>query len=186
MRNRFRVGAAAFSVLLLAVALLRSAPGVRAAARGQISGTVKLEGEVPHQKLIDMSKDPSCAQTRGATQAMTESVVAGANGGLANVVLFISQGLSGTEPPSSQSVTLEQKGCQYVPHVVAVNPGQRMTVTNDDKTIHNIHPDPRRGGGNSGWNESQMMGSAPIEVTWANEEVAIPVKCNVHPWMRAY
>ena len=26
----------------------------------------------------------------------------------------------------------------------------------------------------------------PLEQTFAREEVAIPVKCNVHPWMKGY
>jgi len=186
MTSKFRVIAVASLVLLSALALLRSAPQVGATATGQIEGTVKLDGQPPHQKPIDMSKDPSCAQTRGGAQATMESVVVGANGGLANVVFYLSQGLSGAEPASSQPVTMAQKGCQYVPHVVAINPGQHMTVLNDDKTAHNIHPDPKPGGGNVAWNKSQLAGSPAIDVTWSNQEVAIPVKCNIHPWMRAF
>ena len=33
---------------------------------------------------------------------------------------------------------------------------------------------------------SQAPGAAPIEQKFAREEVMIPVKCNQHPWMRAY
>jgi len=186
MKNQYRVAAIVFAVLLFAVVALRSARDVGATAAGQIVGTVKLDGQAPHQKPIDMSKDPSCAQTRTGAPATTESVVVGSNGGLANVVFYLSQGLAGSEPPASQPVTMEQKGCQYVPHVVAVNPGQHMTVLNGDKTAHNIHPDPKPGGGNNAWNKSQLVGSPAIDVTWTNEEVAIPVKCNIHPWMRAY
>jgi plastocyanin len=132
-----------------------------------------------------MSKDPGCAQMRGGAEATAESVVVGANGGLANVVVYISQGLTGNEAASSQPVTLSQKGCQYVPHVVAVNVGQHLMLVNEDKTLHNIHPEPARPGNNQ-WNKAQMMGSPPIDVTWASEEVAIPVKCNIHPWMRGF
>ncbi|MFZ0478126.1 MAG: carboxypeptidase regulatory-like domain-containing protein [Terriglobales bacterium] len=177
--------ATAVLLFLSAVVLLRFVPATDAAATGEIIGTVKLNGPAPSRKPFDMSKDPGCAQTRSGTAA-AENVVVGPGGGLANVVVYISQGLSGTEPASSQPVKLEQKGCQYVPHVVAVNPGQLMSVVNDDKTIHNVHPDPRPGGGNKGWNKSQMAGTPPIDVVWANEEVAIPIKCNIHPWMRGY
>ena len=48
---------------------------------------------------------------------------------------------------------------------------------------HNIHPVPKD---NREWNESQPPGATPIEQSFAQEEVAIPVKCNVHPWMKAY
>jgi plastocyanin len=187
MKTHQRIAATVFALLLLlAVGLLWSTPGVGAGATGQIAGTVKLDGPAPHQKPIDMSKDPSCAQTRGGTPAAGESVVVGASGGLANVVVYISQGLSGDLPIPSKPVTFEQKGCQYVPHVVAVNPGQHMTILNDDKTMHNIHPEPKPGGGNNAFNKSQVVGAPPLDVTWASEEIAIPVKCNVHPWMHAF
>ncbi len=29
-------------------------------------------------------------------------------------------------------------------------------------------------------------GAQPTDTSWNNEEIAIPVKCNVHPWMHAY
>lgn len=186
MKTHQRVAATSFALLLLAAGLLRLTPGVGAAVTGQVGGTVKLDGPVPHQKPIDMSKDPACAQTRGGAPASGENVVVGANGGLANVVVYISQGLSGEIPVASKPVTFEQKGCQYVPHVVAVNPGQHLTILNDDKTMHNIHPDPKPGGGNTAFNKSQLGGGPALDVAWTTEEVAIPVKCNVHPWMHAF
>jgi len=148
-----------------------------------ITGTVKLDGVAPHQRGIDMSKEPSCAAIHKDKPAMMEAVVAGAGGGLANVVVYISQGLSGNEAAPSEAVTLTQKGCQYIPHVVAVDAGQHMKVVNADSTSHNIHPQPTK---NQEWNKSQPPGSAPFDVTWANEEIAGPVKCNIHPWMHGY
>jgi hypothetical protein len=56
-------------------------------------------------------------------------------------------------------------------------------VTNSDPTTHNIHPVPVN---NREWNESQPPSAAPIMQSFAREEVAIPVKCNVHPWMQSY
>lgn len=185
MKSHHRIAAIIALLLCTGIGLLRTRSIAKASTGSQITGTVKLEGQAPHPKPIDMSKDPSCAQTRGGAPASLETVVVGPNGGLANVVIYISQGLSGNVPPSAQTVTFEQKGCQYVPHVIALNPGQHMKVVNDDKTMHNIHPDPKAGG-NSQFNKSQLPGGAPIDVTWNSEEVAIPVKCNVHPWMRAY
>lgn len=183
MKTQHRIAVLALSLLLVAAAFVRSAPNVGAAATGQIVGSVKLDGQAPHQKPIDMSKDPAC----GGAQTATENVVVGANGGLANVVVYITQGLTGNEAATaSQPATIDQKGCKYVPHVVAVNVGQHVTVLNSDKTAHNIHPQPSPTGGNAQWNKSQVAGSGPIDVAWTNQEVPIPVKCNIHPWMRAY
>jgi plastocyanin len=186
MKTEIRIAIWTLSLLLIAVTLVHLAPSVGASATGQVVGTVKLDGQAPHQKPIDMSKDPACGQT-GSGPVASENVVAGANGGLANVVIYISQGLTGSEAAtSSQPATMDQKGCKYVPHVLAVNVGQHMTVVNSDKTAHNIHPQPSPMGGNAQWNKSQIAGSPAIDIAWTNQEVAIPVKCNIHPWMRAY
>jgi plastocyanin len=187
MKTQYRIAVLTLLLLLVAAAFVRSAPNVGAAATGQIVGTVKLDGQAPHQKPIDMSKDPACAQAHSGAPVTAENVVVGANGGLANVVVYISQGLTGNEGAiPSQPATIAQKGCMYVPHVVAMNVGQHMTVLNSDKTAHNIHPQPSPTGGNAQWNKSQTSGSPPIDVAWSNAEIAIPVKCNIHPWMRAY
>jgi len=186
MKAVVKIAAMVSALLIVAVGLLYSGRTVSAAAQGQITGTIKLDGQAPHQKPIDMSKDPSCAQTHAGAPTTAENVLVGPNGGLANVVVYISQGLTGNEPAATQPVKMEQKGCQYFPHVVALNVGQHLNVVNDDKTAHNIHPEPKPGGGNIPWNKSQMEGSPALDVTWATPEVAIPVKCNIHPWMHAY
>jgi len=148
---------------------------------GTISGKVTYEGTPAKSKTIDMSKEPSCAQQH-ATPVTTETVVTGPNNSLENVVVYISAGAPDESAPS-QPVKFDQKGCQYLPHVLAFQVNQPLEITNSDQTSHNIHPQATK---NSEWNKSQLAGAAPMDVTWNNEEVAIPVKCNVHPWMRAY
>jgi plastocyanin len=183
MKAGCKVIVLASTLLVFAFGLLHSGTSVSAASAGQITGTVKLDGTAPHQRPIDMAKEPSCAAVHKDKPITTENVVAGANGGLANVVVYISQGLTGNEAASSQPAQMDQKGCLYIPHVVAVNAGQHMKVTNSDQTSHNIHPQPTK---NPEWNKSQPPGAPPFDVTWANEEIAVPVKCNIHPWMHAY
>jgi plastocyanin len=182
-KTGFQFIALAAVFLVFTFGFLHSGRSLSAASTGQITGTVKLDGAAPHQKPIDMGKEPSCAAVHKDKPVTTESVVVGSNGGLANVVVYIGQGLTGNEPASSQPAQIDQKGCQYLPHVIAVNPGQHMKILNSDQTSHNIHPQATK---NSEWNKSQLSGGPPLDVTWANEEIAIPVKCNVHPWMHAY
>src|SRR5438270_3308955 len=153
---------------------------------GSVTGTIKLDGTPPHQRPIDMSKEPSCAAIHKDHPATTENVVVGADGGLANVVVYVSEGWNGGEvTPSSQPV-FDQKGCQYQPHVLGVAVNQHFKVTNSDQTSHNIHPMPKPGGPNHEWNKSQPPGAPPIDAFWPAEEVAIHVKCNIHPWMSGY
>jgi plastocyanin len=119
-----------------------------------------------------------------AKPAMTEEVVTGPGGTLANTIVFISQGLPDRDfDPPAQSAVISQKGCIYEPHVIAVQANQKIQVVNSDKTSHNIHPLPIN---NREWNRSQPAGQPPFEESFAREEISIPVKCNVHSWMRAY
>jgi plastocyanin len=185
MKGRYQLAAIGSVLLLLAITLLYQTGSVSAAAGSKITGTIKLDGTPPHQRPIDMSKEPTCAAIHKDKPVTTESVVVGPGGGLQFVALYISEGLDAAASSQVQSETpaWDQKGCQYIPHVMALDTGQHFKVTNSDQTSHNIHPQPTK---NSEWNKSQPAGSPPFDVSWANVEVAIPVKCNIHPWMHGY
>jgi len=150
---------------------------------GEVAGTVKLDGAAPKMKGINMAAEPACAKAR-TTPGMSEEVVTGDGGALANVVVYVKSGAEGYSfPAPSGPGKIDQQGCQYHPHVVALQVGQNLDVTNSDQTTHNIHPTPKD---NREWNESQPPGAAPIDKSFPRAEIAIPVKCNVHPWMKAY
>ncbi len=147
-----------------------------------LKGSVKFEGTAPKPTHIDMSADPLCAKAH-ATPISTEDVVVGGGGALENVVVYVSDGLTSHDfQPPQQAATLEQKGCQYQPHVLAIQANQKLNIVNSDETTHNIHPTPNS---NREFNMTQPHGM-PLDHTFAREEIAIPVKCNVHPWMKGY
>lgn len=153
-----------------------------AATEGELVGTVTLAGQAPRSHTINMAADPECAKSH-AGPATSEEVVVGAANALANVVIYISEGVgTQTFDPPKEPVVMEQKGCQYQGHVVAIEAGQKLRIENSDSTSHNIHPIPAN---NREWNRSQPQGVA-IEATFGREEIAIPVKCNIHPWMKGY
>jgi len=101
-------------------------------------------------------------------------------------VVYLSEGWSGSPEAATSTPTWDQKGCQYIPHVMGLDVNQHFKVTNSDPTSHNIHPMPKPGGPNHEWNKSQPSGAPPIDAVWSSEEVAIHVKCNIHPWMSGY
>jgi hypothetical protein len=186
--NPYKASAIAAAGLLVGLTLMFSQREVKAAppSGGGVTGTIKLDGAAPHQKPIDMSKEPSCAAIHKDHPVTTESVVAGTDGGLANVVVYVSEGWSGGDAAPSSNPVFDQRGCQYQPHVLPLDVNQHFKVTNSDQTSHNIHPMPKPGGPNHEWNKSQPPGAPPIDSTWTSEEVAIHVKCNIHPWMSGY
>src|SRR5579871_2862682 len=147
-----------------------------------VRGVVRVEGQIPAGKSISMAADPACAKQH-PSPILAQEVVADTKGDLQNVIVFVSEGLGDrTFDPPPGPVVVEQKGCQYQPHVLAVRANQTLQLVNDDPTSHNIHPVPAN---NREWNKAEPPGSK-MEETFAREEIAIPVKCNVHPWMKGY
>lgn len=156
---------------------------IDAATTASITGRVTLEGTPPAAKPIDMSAEPFCAKLNSAP-VFPQQVVTGENGSLANVVVYIKDFPADyiVDAPAA-SATLSQHGCMYDPHIVALRAGQTLEIKNEDQATHNVLAMPEQ---NPKWNRSETPGVAPIEETFAIPELAIPVRCNVHPWMKSY
>jgi hypothetical protein len=158
--------------------LAASTIGFAGPSGGSISGKVTYQGTPARQKPIDMSKEPGCAQQH-STPITTETVVVGPGNALVNVIVYVSAGAADESSPPSQAVTITQKGCQYLPHVVPMVVNQELKVVNADTNSHNIHPLAKI---NHEWNKSQPPGTPPFSEKFEKPEF-IPVKCNIHPWM---
>ncbi len=149
---------------------------------GSVTGTVSFTGTAPAPEPIDMSEEPECAEKHDGTPAK-RSVVVGDGGGLANVFVYVKEGLpAGEWPTPSEAVTLDQDGCEYQPHVLGVQAGQNIEIMNSDGLLHNINTTPSA---NRGFNISQPTTMTSTR-TFAQPEVMIPVRCDVHGWMEAY
>ena len=152
---------------------------------GTVTGKVAFAGEKPKLATLDMSANPACERAHKGSPQKSEEVVVNDNGTLKYVFVWVKSGLPDGKQwavPAS-AISLDQNGCMYRPHMIGVMTGQNLEVKNSDPTNHNIHPMPTV---NADWNESQSPGQPPMTKTFARQEVMIPVKCNVHPWMRSY
>jgi hypothetical protein len=154
---------------------------------GSISGTINFTGAAPAPKEISMGADPVCASTNPDPHA-EDIVVSGDK--LANVLVYIKDGRAGDKSitgykfdPPAEAATLDQHGCHYVPHVLAIQVNQTLNIVNSDQTPHNINFDAKL---NDKFNQGQGPGAAPITKQLKRAETVVPVKCNQHPWMRAY
>jgi hypothetical protein len=150
---------------------------------GSISGTIRYSGKKHHPAIIDMSDDPACVEAHHG-RPMDESLLVSLNGALANTFVYVKKGLEGKrfEVPSAPA-TIDQKGCWFLPRVLGIQTNQILQVTNSDPVTHNIHP---MGQINREWNHSQGAGDEPLARKFIKPEIMIPVKCNIHHWMRAY
>lgn len=152
------------------------------ATAGTVSGSVSFSGDAPRFPPVNMSAEPDCVRLHGGRVPSDRVVVN--DGKLQHVLVWISKGLEGKRfPVRTDSVNLDQDGCIYKPHVVAVQAGQPLNISNSDPTTHNVHPLPRE---NREWNKSQTSGAPAIEYAFPRPEMKIAVKCNIHPWMQAF
>jgi plastocyanin/predicted small lipoprotein YifL len=150
---------------------------------GSVTGKISFEGAKPKQQRIMMDQDPVCVQKHNGPVVAEDGEVNG-NGTVPNVFVYVKAGAEKyTFAPPADAVTLDQDGCMYKPHVLGLLAGQTLKIVSSDATTHNIHPMPKD---NREWNMSQAPGAAPIEQKFARPEIMVPVKCNQHPWMRAW
>jgi plastocyanin len=154
-----------------------------AADSASVTGKVMLEGAAPKGKKIKMDADPVCAGMHPDTVRSPE-VVANDNGTLRNVFVYVKSGLEGhTYDAPKEPVVLNQKGCLYEPHVFGMQAKQPLKIVNSDGTLHNIHAMPEK---SKEFNVGQPNQGMETTRTFANPEVMVKFKCDVHPWMGAY
>ena len=150
-----------------------------------LTGKVAFTGAKPPLSMIDMSANPACERAHKDAPLAAEDIVVNPNGTLKYVFVWVKSGLPANQRWAipATPVVLDQSGCQYKPHMIGVMTGQNVELRNSDPTNHNIHPQPSL---NPEWNDSQAPGGDPKFKTFARQEIMIPVKCNVHPWMRSF
>ena len=144
---------------------------------GSISGTVKFKGTAPAPKKLEVSKDKEVC---GKSPKVDQSLVVN-NGNLANAVVTITDIKTGKKI-DAKKVTLDQKGCEYHPHVLAFPAGTTVEILNPDGILHNVHSYSKV---NSAFNMAQPKFKKNMDVKIDKPET-IEVKCDVHSWMHGW
>src|SRR5262245_34552214 len=150
-------------------------------AGGSIAGKVSFEGSAPAAEKVKLSADPKCAAMH--KEGLERQNIKVKDGGLADALVYVKSGVSGSFPAPAEPVVLDQQGCDYHPHMVVMQAGQGLKIRNSDDTLHNIHPKPQT---NAEFNVGQPRKGMESNKNFDKPEVMIPVGCDVHPWMRAY
>jgi plastocyanin len=154
------------------------------ATAASLSGQVTFDGALPAAEVIRMDGDPKCATLTQGEKRHTEDIVSNDGKTLANVFVYVKDGL----PPRfysipTEPVVLDQQKCRYVPRVVGVQVGQALEILNSDPLLHNVRAE---GAINQPFDLGQPLQGIKTTRTFTTREVMIPVKCQVHSWMRGY
>jgi plastocyanin len=130
---------------------------------------------------IALDPDPACDRLHPGGLAIPEVRVSGER--LADVFVYVKRGLEDRVfRVPDDPVVVDQRGCLFVPRVVGVQAGQPVRFVNSDETLHNVHGMPTR---SSAWNFGMGHVGATRTVTIDTPEVPVPIRCEVHSWMRA-
>jgi plastocyanin len=163
-------------LLALGAAAVFSLGAYPAFAGGTISGTVKYQGTPFEPKKVEVTKDKDVC---GLKPHFVEDLEVSKDGGIANAVVIV-KGAKGTLKP--EDVTFDQKGCDYIPHVLAFPAGSTVQIVNSDGILHNIHT---YSTANPPFNMAQPKFKKVIKETVAKPEV-IRVTCDAHGWMHGW
>jgi len=150
------------------------------ATAGSVAGKVTFMGTPPPPQPIKMSSDPRCNNP----EAKTEAVMVAGDGSLQNVFVYVKDGLGNLKfPVPTTALVLDQKGCQYRPHVFGVQAGQPIEILNSDMTLHNIHAWPQT---NQEFNMGQSLQGMKDTHVFTTPEIMVPFRCDVHKWMNSF
>ena len=158
-----------------------------------ITGTVTLSGTPPAEiEIKPLENDPVCGKMHSG-KVTTEFYVVGADKGLADAIVMLKGVPAKAADASAAPVVLDQKGCLYVPQIVAVQTGQKLVVKNSDPAavpMHNVHINPKAAANLSDYStkisQPQTAGSADLDYSFSAPENFMKFQCDVHPWMFAW
>src|SRR5437870_1404154 len=158
------------ALVVVGVAFVGGTRTATAQGGGTIEADVKYNG-APQVEKLKVNKDTE----KCGTEAVIEKVVVGGNKGLANAVVSV-PGAKGVG--KATKATIDQHGCKFVPHVVAMNPGD-LELKNSDDILHNIHT---YSTANPSINKAQPKFKKVMTEKLEKPEY-VKLTCDVHSWM---
>lgn len=167
----FWTGVAIVGVILGGVAV------AQAQDVGSLSGRITYGGAPPPKKKVDVTKDKEVC---GKNEIYDESLVVGPDKGLKNAVVMVLGAKGGKF--TSPKAELDQKGCEYVPHVVVVPTTGQLDILNSDGILHNIHT---QSTANPSINVAQPKFKKVLTQKFAKPEI-IKAACDAHGWMNGW
>jgi plastocyanin len=155
------------------------------ASAAEITGKIKLTGDAPAPgEITPIAADKLCGAMH-TSPVMTRTYMVGSDKGLANVAVYIKEGLPAgkTYTAPATKPLIDQIGCMYEPFISAAMVGQTVDIKNSDAFMHNVNCQAKV---NKGFNFAQATKDQVNPKVFDKPELAVKLICNVHPWMSGY
>jgi plastocyanin len=143
-----------------------------------VAQTVPGEGTVIGH--VTFTGDPPKNNPDEMLQVEIDSLVVGANGALQNAVISV-DGTPASDGQHQPPVVFDQMNMQFVPHVVAVQTGQPLAISNHDRCAHTV--------------DMECAANPPRNLTFDGPDTQtvslgspefFHVRCDIHPDMTAW
>jgi hypothetical protein len=142
--------------------------------QASITGVVTFSGPVPAAEPWAGSSNPECKSLRPETIQLVKVQ----DRKVEDAFVYVKEGLpKGSYPTPTTSVPFDQKGCEFSPRVFGVMAGQDIAGNNSDKLLHNVKSPEFNQAFPFNTKKDMKLNDAAVMST---------IKCDVHPWMRAY
>ena len=146
-----------------------------------VSGTVRFDGKLSPRRGLNMTPESARLYDR---RPLDENVLAGKNGGLANVFVYAKRGVERKEyPMPGKPALLDQQKSMFRPRIQGVRVGQKFIIRNSDPYVHNTRSLSLR---NRAFNIGQPPKSPDRERVFSRPEGPIRLGCDFHKWMAAW
>jgi plastocyanin len=144
---------------------------------------VRFEGTSAAQTVLQLSGWSECAAQHPEGNPPAGDVLVN-DGKLQNAVVYVKDGLGDRVfAVPTTPVVLDQQGCVFLPRILGAQTDQPIKMLNSDAMAHNVHGLPQN---SSAWNFSLGVKGASRTISVAKPEAMIEIKCDIHPWMKAY
>ncbi|MED5578838.1 MAG: hypothetical protein VX794_02285 [Nitrospinota bacterium] len=151
---------------------------------GTVSGVIKFVGKIPDAKQLSVNKDKKIC----GKKPIFDQTLLVKNDGIQYAVVSI-EGVKKKKKWSKKmkKVLVDQKGCIYLPRVVAMKIKGKLTIKNSDKILHNVHTYPGKTG-NKTANIAQPKFKKKLKMSkrFFSKPGIVKITCDVHNWMVGY
>jgi plastocyanin len=158
-----------------------SIPAGESIGSAAITGRVLFMGVPPERKPLNMSGEAACRKPGDV--ALSEDLIVNPDRTLQNAYIRVVSGLGDRifAPPADE-LRMDQRGCIFVPHLLAARANQVIAFTSSDPVVHNVRTIARD---NPRFNVSMSGRGRTVKRFFPKPEI-IQVRCDIHAWMSAY
>ncbi|MBI3934137.1 MAG: hypothetical protein HY316_05565 [Acidobacteria bacterium] len=146
---------------------------------GTIEGRVLFQGTpIPKPTEIENGTDPEACGTR---QSFADLLISPTDRGIQNVIVALADPAPPSAPrPAGVTLTVDNRKCQFAPHVAVLTTGSTVEATNSDPISHTTHLY------YGALDRNLALARGEKASQFVNRPGMIIIKCDIHGWMKAY